>query len=81
MMMWTLVRVRRSRGSGDRQTAQSQAIMGTPWDVPVPRKITSIVDTSLCRQDVERHGGEADAVDRHLDRVFTELRQHELRER
>jgi hypothetical protein len=29
-------------------TAQSQAIMGTPWDVPVPRKITSIRLENLC---------------------------------
>ena len=33
-------RVRRSRGSVDRQTAQSQPIIGTPCDVPVPRTVT-----------------------------------------
>src|SRR5262245_48692990 len=33
-------RRRVSRGSADRQTAQSQPIIGTPCDVPVPRKVT-----------------------------------------
>src|SRR5436190_23541993 len=33
-------RHRRSRGSSDRQVVQSQTIMGTPGDVPVPRKVT-----------------------------------------
>src|SRR2546430_974093 len=33
-------RVRRSRGSVDRQTAQSHAIIGTPCDVPVPSSVT-----------------------------------------
>src|SRR5829696_5903255 len=32
-------RVRRSRGSDDRQTAQSQPIAGTPCDVPLPRTV------------------------------------------
>jgi hypothetical protein len=31
------------RGSVDVQTAQVQPIMGTPWDVPLPRTITSIL--------------------------------------
>jgi len=34
-------RSRWSRGSGDWQTSQSQPIMGTPCDVPVPRKVTT----------------------------------------
>ena len=34
-----LGRVRLSRGSVDEQTAQSHPIMGTPWEVPVPRKV------------------------------------------
>jgi len=33
-------RSRWSRGSGERQTSQSQPIIGTPCDVPVPRKVT-----------------------------------------
>src|SRR5882724_9672348 len=33
-------RVRRSRGSDDRQTAQSQPIVGTPMDVPLPRTVS-----------------------------------------
>ena len=33
-------RVRLSRGSVERQTAQSQPIWGTPNDVPVPRKVS-----------------------------------------
>src|SRR5215471_18777950 len=32
-------RVRRSRGSLEWQTAQSHPIIGTPWDVPVPRRV------------------------------------------
>src|SRR6185436_17023585 len=36
-------RVRRSRGSEDRQTAQSQPIAGTPWEVPLPRTVTRIM--------------------------------------
>src|SRR5262245_12805888 len=32
-------RVRRSRGSFERQTSQSQPIIGTPCDVPVPRSV------------------------------------------
>ena len=36
-------RVRRSRGSDERQTAQSQPIAGTPWDVPLPRTVTRIM--------------------------------------
>jgi hypothetical protein len=39
---WTAApeRVRLSRGSADRQTAQSQPIWGTPKDVPVPRNVS-----------------------------------------
>src|SRR3984893_6717935 len=33
-------RVRRSRGSGERQTSQSQPIIGTPCEVPVPSSVT-----------------------------------------
>jgi len=33
-------RIRRSRGSVERQTAHSQAIIGTPCDVPVPSSVT-----------------------------------------
>ena len=36
-------RVRRSRGSDERQTAQSQPIAGTPCDVPLPRTVTRIM--------------------------------------
>lgn len=32
-------RNRRSRGSGDEQTAQWQPIIGTPCDVPLPRNV------------------------------------------
>ena len=35
-------RKRRSRGSGEVQTRQEQASMGTPWEVPVPRKVRRI---------------------------------------
>jgi hypothetical protein len=31
--------VRLSRESGDVQTAQSHAMNGTPWDVPLPRTV------------------------------------------
>jgi hypothetical protein len=34
-------RRRLSRGSSDRQTTQSHATNGTPWEVPVPRKVTA----------------------------------------
>src|SRR6266404_6315816 len=33
-------RVRRSRGSVERHTAQSQPIEGTPWEVPLPSTVT-----------------------------------------
>ena len=44
-------RVRRSRGSVDRQTAQSQPIAGTPCDVPLPSTVTRIYGSMirLCR--------------------------------
>ncbi len=35
-------RNRRSRGSVEEQTRQWQASMGTPWEVPVPRKVICI---------------------------------------
>jgi hypothetical protein len=35
--------VRRSRGSDERQTAQSQPIAGTPVEVPLPRTVTRIM--------------------------------------
>ena len=35
-------RVRRSRGSVERQTAQSQPIAGTPCDVPLPRTVDAV---------------------------------------
>lgn len=38
--MRMLGRVRLSRGSVEMQTAQSQAIIGTPWEVPDPRMVT-----------------------------------------
>src|SRR5687768_12744704 len=34
-------RRRVSRGSSDRQVLQSQPIIGTPWEVPVPRNVIS----------------------------------------
>ena len=33
-------RVRRSRGSGERHTAQAHPIWGTPNEVPVPRNVS-----------------------------------------
>src|SRR5437867_9563684 len=33
-------RLRRSRGSVERHTRHSQPIIGTPWEVPVPRRVT-----------------------------------------
>jgi hypothetical protein len=44
MTTWIDARKRASRGSVEVHTAQSQAIMGTPWEVPVPRKITSMMN-------------------------------------
>jgi hypothetical protein len=43
-------RVRLSRGSVDRQTAHVQPIIGTPWDVPVPRKVTLVVKLLIVLQ-------------------------------
>src|SRR5688572_14264773 len=37
--MTTEGRVRRSRGSSDRHVPHSQPIIGTPCEVPVPRKV------------------------------------------
>src|SRR3954471_22708938 len=42
----TEVRIRRSRGSADLQTVQSQPIIGTPCDVPVPRKVIFTADAA-----------------------------------
>ncbi len=42
-------RNRRSRGSVEEQTRHWQASMGTPWEVPVPRKVRCI----------KKSGGEA----------------------
>src|SRR6266404_6195673 len=42
-------RVRRSRGSVERHTAQSQPIEGTPWDVPLPRTVTLRFNNPLSR--------------------------------
>jgi hypothetical protein len=36
-----------SRGSSERQTAQSQPIIGTPWEVPVPKNV--IVNSPMLR--------------------------------
>src|SRR5216683_2485006 len=45
-------RVRRSRGSRERQTSQSQPIIGTPCDVPVPSSVTLRLNNALpgCRR-------------------------------
>jgi len=40
----TDVRIRRSLGSVDLQTAQSHPIIGTPCDVPVPRNVIFTTD-------------------------------------
>jgi hypothetical protein len=40
-------RVRRSCGSEDVQVAQVQPIIGTPCDVPVPRKVIFNADCGL----------------------------------
>src|SRR4029077_13959300 len=40
-------RVRRSRGSVERQTLQSQPIDGTPCDVPLPRTVTLRFNNAL----------------------------------
>src|SRR5215203_3653182 len=44
------VRLRLSRGSGDVQTGQSQPMIGTPFEVPVPRKVkrTIVIVSSWC---------------------------------
>src|SRR5882724_2364765 len=46
---WMDARVRLLRGSADVQTAHLQAIIGTPWEVPVPRKTTSMADRETHR--------------------------------
>src|SRR5438445_4911104 len=45
-------RVRRARGSRERQTSQSQPIIGTPCDVPVPSSVTLRLNNALpgCRR-------------------------------
>jgi hypothetical protein len=40
-------RNRRSRGSGEVQTRQEQVRRGTPWEVPVPRKVRRIDSDSV----------------------------------
>src|SRR5580692_2618824 len=40
-------RIRRSRGSREWQTSQSQPMAGTPWDVPVPRRVTLRLNNPL----------------------------------
>src|SRR5207237_4068961 len=40
-------RVRRALGSVDRQTRQSQPIIGTPCDVPVPRSVILRLNNTL----------------------------------
>src|SRR5712691_1673851 len=40
-------RVRRSRGSRERQTSQSQPIIGTPCEVPVPSSVTLRLNNAL----------------------------------
>src|SRR6476620_10551160 len=40
-------RIRRSRGSVEWQTAHSQAIIGTPCDVPVPSSVTLRLNNPL----------------------------------
>ena len=42
-----------SRGSVEVHTAQSHPIIGTPWDVPLPKTITSIC---LARGSIHPHG-------------------------
>src|SRR5579862_5748863 len=41
-------RMRLSCGSVERHTAQSQAIAGTPCDVPVPSRVTRMQEASGC---------------------------------
>jgi hypothetical protein len=54
------VPARRLRGSAEVQTGQSQAIIGTPCDVPEPRIMTSMV-TAL-RKSLPRPLARSDAV-------------------
>ena len=42
MTTWMDALVRLLRGSADMQTGQAHPIIGTPWDVPLPRTITSM---------------------------------------
>jgi hypothetical protein len=44
--MRTDTRRRLSRGSSEMQVSQSHAIEGTPVDVPVPRKVSFIFESS-----------------------------------
>ena len=44
-------RVRRSRGSVERHTAQSQPIAGTPCDVPLPSTVTLRLNSNLVLQN------------------------------
>ena len=55
--MSTEVRSRRSRGSEDVQVAQSQPIIGTPCEVPVPRNVmfkSAAVEGGGIQQDAEK---------------------------
>jgi hypothetical protein len=45
--------VRLSRGSGDSQTAQWQASVGTPMDVPEPKTVNCTAGISKSRAGVE----------------------------
>src|SRR5258705_3583574 len=42
-------RKRLSRGSSDVQVSQSQAMEGTPVDVPVPRKVSFMIESNVQR--------------------------------
>src|SRR5678816_1761532 len=65
-------RVRESRGSVDRQTSQSQPIIGTPWDVPVPRKSTRTDDECNIAR-VTRPPRRSNARERRAARAFARL--------
>ena len=70
--------MRRSRGSVERQTAQSQPITGMPFDVPVPRKVISgILGPSIARRS--RLAGRVDsAISRRTDQACRSLRPPRL---
>jgi len=54
------VRERWLRGSDDVQTAHLHAIMGTPCDVPVPRKMISMVEETT--DDTDHVEGKAKGI-------------------